>query len=380
MGKYIFRPTHKVQPEVNGLRFFGKVLQLLILFALALSVASSRTSAQDKLPTLRTVREIRQLNNTEARNAYPVQLEGVATYSDPEWGLLFLADNTGAIYINIHGMNSSFPAGSHLRVDAVTAPGDVGTVLVQPNIQVLGQGSLPAPEHRDIAELNTLTADSHLIEARGVLWACDQPWKRICFRISDGKVSALVVVPTPSNAAARRLVGANVRVRGVSGIHLDAKGKPVSAMIFVNHLEDIEVESGVSQNSNALAVVVHRNNPVNNLSMAELREILLGKRQYWRGAQQIVLLLPNNGSPERETALRLLDMNDSSYKRYWLEKTSAGQSGVAPATVPSAGLALSLVSETLGAIAVVPLADVRDSVKVVKIDGHLPSDSAYPVH
>ncbi len=390
MGQHISRSSKQtsrsnnnaVQPVVNRLRFYRKVLHASSLCALVLSVAALRGFAQtqEEHPTLRTVREVRQLNNIQARNAFPVQLEGIATYSDPEWGLLFLADGTGSIYINVHGMSSVFPAGSHIRVDAVTGPGDVGTVLVQPKVRVLGQSGLPAPERRNLAELNALTADSHFIETRGVLWASDQPWKRICFRISDGKASALVVVPTPSNAAARKLVGATVRVRGVSGIHLDEQVKPVSAMIFVNRLEDIEVEGGAAQNLNALAVVVHRNNPVTNLSLAELREILLGKQRYWKDGQQIVLLLPNSGSTERETALRALDMNDSSYKKYWLERTSAGEPGAAPAAVPSSGLALSLVSETPGAMAVVPLAEVRDSVKVVKIDGHSPSDPAYPIH
>lgn len=357
------------------------VLCMLALSVVSLPGFSQATSAQAPAahPTLRTVREVRELSNVEARNAYPVQLEGVATYSDQEWGLLFLADGTGAIYVNTHGMNASFPAGSRLRVDAVTGPGDVGTVLAQPTIHVLGQGVLPAAERRSVADLDALKADSHFIETRGVLWACDQSWKRICFRIADGKVSALVVVPTRSSAAAQRLVGATVHVHGVSGIHLDPNGKPLSALIFVNRLEDIEVEGGASQNLNALAVIVNKDNPVNNLSMAELREILLGNRPYWKGSQKIVLLLPNGGSG-REGTLRLLDMNESSYKNNWLEKISAGEAGTAPAAVPSSGIALSLVAETLGAIAVVPLADVRDSVKVVKIDGHLPSDAAYPVH
>jgi len=351
-----------------------------VLCILALSAVSLPASAQaaNTHPTLRTVREVRELSNVEARNAYPVQLEGIATYSDQEWGLLFLADATGAIYVNIHGMNASFPAGSRLRVDAVTGPGDVGTVLAQPTIHVLGQGTMPAPEHRSVADLDALKADSHFIETRGVLWACDQSWKRICFRIADGKASALVVVPTKSSAAAQKLVGATVHVRGVSGIHLDANGKPLSALIFVNRLEDIEVEGGASQNLNVLAVIVNKNNPVTNLSTAQLREILLGKRTYWNGSQKIMVLLPNGGTPEREATLRMVDMNDSSYKKYWLERSNAGEP--APAAMPSSGIALSLVAETLGAIAVVPLADVRDSVKVLKIDGHAPSDAAYPIH
>jgi hypothetical protein len=349
---------------------------LLVFFASFLAFAQ----AQNNRKTLRTVREVNDLGNIEARNAYPVQLEGVATYSDPEWGLLFLEDETGAIYVNVHGMSSLFPAGSRIRVDAVTGPGDVGTVLVNPRIQVLSQGALPTPEHRSVAELNAKKADSRFVQTQGVLRAGDQPWTRICFRIFDGNTSALVVVPQAGNAEARRLVGATVQLRGVSGVHIDSKGKVVGALIFVNHLEDIEVESGEAHDPNALAVVVNKSNPTNDLSMAELRRILLGDRKFWRNSDKIVLLLPTAGTAERKTALHLLDMDESNYQKYWLEKTSAGAADTAPATAPASGIAVNLVAETDDAIAVVPLADVKGSVKVLRIDGFLPSDSAYPVH
>src|ERR1017187_10508542 len=72
------------------------------------------------LHRMRSVREIVQLDNTDARHAYPVQLKGAVTYSHPEWGLLFLEDATGGIYIDVHGMGVSIPAGTRLRVDGVT--------------------------------------------------------------------------------------------------------------------------------------------------------------------------------------------------------------------------------------------------------------------
>jgi hypothetical protein len=306
---------------------------------LPLAVFPLFAQLQNSRPTLRSVREIWGLNSAEAKNAYAVHLEGVVTYSDAEWGLLFIADETGAIYINTHGMGFSTPAGSRIHVDAVTGPGDIGTVIVRPNIHVLGQGSLPPPERRSLTEINTLTFDSHFVETHGVLAACDQPWARICFRIVDGKVSALVVIPIPNNASAQRLVGASVQIRGVSGVHLDPDGKPLSAMIFVSRLEDIKVEGGATQALNAVAVIVNKTNPVNNLSMAELKEILLGERLYWRGTQEISLLLPSPGSPDREIALSVLHMDDSSYERYWSERRSSGKAGHAPAAVSSTGVA-----------------------------------------
>ncbi len=381
MAEHVFRLAGKVRgrEEVNRRPFRLKLLYTFALCLLGVFAVPFSPSAlgQSEHPTLHTVREVRQLSNIDARNAFPVKLEGVITYSDPEWGLLFLADETGSIYVNIHGMSGSFPVGSRLHVDAVTGPGDVGTVLIQPSLHVVGEGVLPAPERHTLAELNALKADSHFVETRGVLSACDQTWKRICFRISDGKASALLAIPAPKSTAAQGLVGATARVRGVSGIHLDSNGKIVSALILVNRLQDIEVEGGASQNLNALAVIVHKENPVNNLSLAELRDILLGKRLNWTPNQEIVVLLPRRGSSEREAALHLLQMDDSAYDNYWADRASQGKVSPAPTAVPSTGLALSLVSQSKGALAVVPWSDVRDTVKVLKIDGHLPSDSAY---
>lgn len=346
-------------------------LPLLLLLITLLAA-----QAQEDRRVLRTIREVNQLSNIEARNAYSVQLEGTVTYSDPEWGLLFVEDASGAIYVNVHGMKTSYPAGSRVKIEAVTGPGDVDTVLVNPHIETLGKSELPTPERRTLGEINAQRADSRFVSTRGVLRAGDQPWKRVCFRMFDGDVSALVVVPQLSNAEARRLVGATVRLRGVSGVHIDQKGKVVGALIFVNRLGDIEVE-GAAPSANTLAVIVNKSNPVNDLSTAELQKILLGERVYWRGSRKIILLLPTVGSPERQTALKLVSMDESNYKQHWLDRASEGNA--APAASAS-GFAVNLVADTEDAIAVVPLADVKGSVKMLRIDGTSPGDSGYPIH
>jgi hypothetical protein len=351
----------------------------LLLPSFLLLIALLAAQAQPDRRILRTIREVNQLTNIEARSAYPVQLEGTVTYSDPEWGLLFVEDATGAIYVNVHGMNVSYPPGSRVKVEAVTGPGDIATVLMNPHIEILGKGELPVPERRTLGAINAQQADSRFVSTRGVLRAGDQPWKRVCFRMFDGDVSALVVVPQSGTGEARRLVGATVRVRGVSGVHIDQKGKVVGAMIFVNRLEDIEVEGGVAPDPNTLAVIVNKSNPVNDLSLPELRKILLGERTYWRGSRRIILLLPTVGSPERQTALRLVSMDESNYRQYWQDKASGNAGSVAP-TASASGFAVNVVADSEDAIAVVPLADVKGSVKLLRIDGASPGDSSYPIH
>lgn len=225
-------------------------------------------SQGDPLRTLRSVREINALGNAEAERAYPIQFEGVVTYSDLEWGLLFVEDNTGTISVAVHGLGIPFPVGARLRVEAVTGPGEESPVLVRPKLRVLGQSVLPPPEKRSLAELDGGVADPRRVETRGVLRPGNQDWKRICYRIFDGKVWALVVIPAAESAESQRLVGSLVRVRGVSGVVLDPKRKQQAAQIFVARLADIEVEKASLEDPFAAAPK----------TVAELRNRAAGER------------------------------------------------------------------------------------------------------
>jgi PAS domain S-box-containing protein len=197
--------------------------------------ASPRTS-------LKTVQEVASLNNQAARNAYPVELDGVVTYSDPEWGLLFVQDPTGAVYINVHGQELKYPPGTRLSIHAVTGAGDVAPMLVHPIPHVLGRAELPVPEPHSLAELDTGGADSHWVSTEGVLHPGNQAWSRIAFRIFDGKTWAVVVIPQIDAGESQQWIGAKVRVRAVCGSRIDGAGKREGAQLFVSTLADIQPE------------------------------------------------------------------------------------------------------------------------------------------
>jgi len=191
---------------------------------------------------LQTVRAVHDLSNADAKKALPIELQGVVTYSDPEWGLLFIHDDTGSIYINVHGTTTVYPSGSRVIVDGFTAAGDVSAIVTQAKIQVVGHESPPIPEPKSLADLDAGVADSSWVVTEGVLRACDKTWARVCFRIFDGKTLAWVIVPHPDSSEAQRLIGATVKIKGVGGAHLDSAGKRVAAQVFVNSLEDFKVE------------------------------------------------------------------------------------------------------------------------------------------
>jgi hypothetical protein len=127
----------------------------------------------------------------------------------------------------------------------------------------------------------------------------------------------------------------------------------------------------------ALAVVVAPNSPLTNLSMYELKHLYMG--EYVNGPDGKRLLPLNRSPPERATFdASVLGMNTDQAAAYWIDRRIRGQSG-SPRAVPSADLAQRLVGHMEGAVAYVRADEVRPGVKVVRVDGKLPTDPGYPV-
>ena len=204
-------------------------------------IHSQGGGSAEHIHPLRTVLEFQRLSNAEAEKAYVVEFDGVVTYSDPEWGLFFFHDLTGSLFIDVHYISTKFPLGARVHVSGVTSPGPVSPIVLKASIHASGRGILPIPERRSLAELNAQLGESQYVETQGVLQTCDMKWNRVCFRIQNGNAISWVVVPEPDSVAAQRLIGATVKVKGVSGSHMDASNKRTGAQVFVEHLADIEV-------------------------------------------------------------------------------------------------------------------------------------------
>ena len=216
--------------------------QLAVMLLIPVASAAQAGNAPAIPAVLRTIREVSQLNNDQARSGYPVHLQAVITYSDLEWGALFIQDDTGAVYINVHGMAAAYPVGTRVKVDAVTGAGDLLPVLIHPKIEVLGWGQLPPPAQWTLRELDNKAADSKWVETRGVLRPTNQHWDRISFRLVDGPVEAVVVVPQAMSPDALGLIDSIVKVRAVCGSVIDSNGKRIGTQLFVPSLKDIGIE------------------------------------------------------------------------------------------------------------------------------------------
>ena len=129
-----------------------------------------------------------------------------------------------------------------------------------------------------------------------------------------------------------------------------------------------------------VAVVVQPDTPVSNLSLAEVRKIFLGDRQYWTANTPVVLLIRAPVAKERNVVLKVIyQMSESQFKQYWIAKIFRAESVSAPKVVYSNEMASELVTALPGAIAFIDSREIRPGTKVVRVDGRLPGDAGYPL-
>lgn len=129
-----------------------------------------------------------------------------------------------------------------------------------------------------------------------------------------------------------------------------------------------------------VAIVSRPDLPVDNLSFAELRRVMLGDRQYWTSNLKVTLVVRAPGAREREVVLKTIyQMSEAQFRQYWIAKVFRAEAASAPRIVYSNELATEVVAELPGAIAFIDATQVPKGLKVLKINGLLPGQPAYPL-
>jgi hypothetical protein len=129
-----------------------------------------------------------------------------------------------------------------------------------------------------------------------------------------------------------------------------------------------------------VAVVVHPDTPISNLSLSEVRKVFLGDRQYWSTNIPVVLMIRAPVARERDVVLKIIyQMSESQFKQYWIAKIFRAESASAPKVVYSNDMANQLVTAIPGALAFIDSKDVKPGSKVVRVDGRLPGEPGYPL-
>jgi hypothetical protein len=131
---------------------------------------------------------------------------------------------------------------------------------------------------------------------------------------------------------------------------------------------------------NDIAIVVRPDVTVDNLPFAELRKVMLGDRQFWTSNLRVTLLVRAPGAREREVVLKTIyQMSEAQFRQYWIAKVFRAEAAAGPRIVYSNEMAAELALAIPGAVAFVEAKQVPKGLKVLKINGSLPGDKAYPL-
>ena len=131
---------------------------------------------------------------------------------------------------------------------------------------------------------------------------------------------------------------------------------------------------------NDIAIVVRQDVPVDNLTFAELRRLMLGDRQFWTSNLRVTLLVRAPGARERDVVLKTIyQMSEAQFRQYWIAKVFRAEAASGPRIVYSNEMAAELASAMPGAVAFVEAPQVPKGLKVLKINGLLPGDKGYPL-
>jgi ABC-type phosphate transport system substrate-binding protein len=134
------------------------------------------------------------------------------------------------------------------------------------------------------------------------------------------------------------------------------------------------------QANSDIAVVVNSSVPVDSLSLAELRRILLGDKEFWAPGMRVTLLIRAPIARERDVAIQhVCEMSEAQFRQHWIAKVFRAETATGPKIVYSSESAIDQVTRTQGAITFVDASQAGRGMKVLKIDGKAPGQPGYRI-
>lgn len=123
-----------------------------------------------------------------------------------------------------------------------------------------------------------------------------------------------------------------------------------------------------------MAVVVNKDNTVQNVTSDHLAKIFKGEVKKWPDGKNVVLVLHNASRGEMITLQHLNKMSEADVKALMASHKDAIR------TVESDADVIDAVASTPGAIGFVEEHSITDRVGVIRVDGKLPMEAGYLPH
>jgi len=198
------------------------------------------------LKELQTAEQVRQLTPGQATGHYPVRLQGVVTFFDPNQYYYFVQDGTAGIYFSLDRLTERPPlaAGQLVEIEGEANPGEYAPVVMVHRIQILGQGVFPTAKPVTYEQLTSGQEDSQFVEIHGIVRAVhfDRSSGYFFVEIATGGGRLTAYARKLPVAQSSRLVESTVTVRGVCVTHFNRQRQLFDIRLLVPRPTDLVID------------------------------------------------------------------------------------------------------------------------------------------
>ena len=202
------------------------------------------TAEPEEASVITKIGDIFDRPSTNAPMDRPFRLEATVTYWDPQWKLLFVQDETGAVAVNSTDQRLGIEVGQKVRLEGLLTAGaatNLARQLPEVALSLLGTGSMPPAVSVTTAELFARKTDARLVEVQGIVRAANPLGRLQLILRRDGRRIAVVVHRhRPSDLEG--VVDAQVRVKAVCQQEIDTQGRVVVVTLHAADFSAVSVE------------------------------------------------------------------------------------------------------------------------------------------
>ena len=220
--------------------------RLLLLGLTGISGAAARPnpgSAQNALPLLQTVQEIRRLTPGQAARSYPVRVHGVVTcyVRENQPPGLFLQDATGGIYVDVLASYGSLKPGQLVTVEGTTDPG-TAPMIKNAKVRIDGEGVIPPAPRVPVSWVLQDREDSQWVSVEGMVHSVEVVSGDLMITIESDGLRLRGMVEQGNFQTVPALYGARVLLKGVSSSVHNDRDQLIGCELVLPRAADIVVE------------------------------------------------------------------------------------------------------------------------------------------
>lgn len=211
------------------------------LITLALCLGAEGTQAADKV--LSQARDVLSLSEERANTRIPVEIEGVVTVAQPDWGgRFFVQDATAGIFVENVDERIPLP-GDLVRIKGYSHPGGFAPIITEPEWEKIGTAPLPAAKPIQMEDFMEGYEDSQRIKISSTVRSIRKDEFAQVLHLTSGGYRFQAILPSGAIKEPDRLIGARVSLQGTAVATYKGELRQMIRMeLFVPTATDVKVE------------------------------------------------------------------------------------------------------------------------------------------